>query len=184
MRAQDVIAEVGALFGGGTQIIAGIARVVYSFEPVKHNFAALRENTRNYMNVRPARLAIGNMSGRFNINIYKLQGKVSTGASSLRDATEYWGELTPDSTQKVEVVSLDSLKLDPRPTVLICDCEGSEVEVLEGARETIKNLRLIMIEMHKTESQLRTFFETLPGLFLTTYGIEYPKWFVATRNGL
>ena len=67
---------------------------------------------------------------------------VSMGASFYKEDTQHF-----DGTISVEkdIVTLDSLKLPPQDFIKI-DTQGSEVDIIKGGQNTIKNARFLLIE--------------------------------------
>ncbi|MGI0070162.1 MAG: FkbM family methyltransferase [Nitrosopumilaceae archaeon] len=178
VSSQDVVVEVGTLFGGGTCVLAKLAKQVYSFEPVRYNYWATVQNTKNFDNVKVYNLALGSRSESSKINIYSREGRIAYGGSSFTN----FQRLSIRKKENVKIVALDSLVLELKPSVLVSDCEGSEREVLEGSRNSIPNLRCILIEEHKTLDRLQEFFQSCESEFVTSYGDRYKKWLIAEKR--
>lgn len=129
---------------------------VYAFEPNAANAGILRRNAElNALRINPFECALGSSNGRARIS--------QSGATS---------RITRDEGVEVEMCTLDSFDL-PSLDLLKIDVEGYELEVLQGARETLERAHpTMMVEMHHwigAENEA-TFFEILWGL---DYRFEY-----------
>lgn len=135
----DVVADVGAAYGSWTliSILLGASKV-YAFEPSKHDFFDLCSNLFvNSLTERctPLNVLLGEEN---NITEFYEESHSSTnkkGQVSLRLQT------TLDQVvSNYKITRLDWLKID---------VEGAEIEVLNGARETLKILKpKIFLEVH------------------------------------
>ena len=179
---EDVVIEVGALIGASTRFLSYLSKHVYSFEPNKRNFRLLRSYTKKLENVQVYNVALGNHNGEVYLNIDAKKDYAASSSLSNTAKGKYSGK------QKVRISKLDDFGFPLAPTVLILDCEGAEVDVLRGARNTIPNLKSILVETHllangkntidDVNSQLSTYeqFESK----LVTAGHE--KWIIASNK--
>ncbi|MDH5414411.1 MAG: FkbM family methyltransferase [Flavobacteriaceae bacterium] len=141
--------NVGANVGLYTNLIANNIspkKKVLAFEPTKRAFKMLQNNVKRNHNKEKVVLFNGiaaNKNGDFSINIVK--GKEEY--SSL-------GKLVHPSINKMDFikksvkgVTVDSLvdKYNLRPGIIVLDAEGAELNVLEGAIETLKTYQPIII---------------------------------------
>lgn len=153
VRADDVIIEVGANVGGGTLLLSRLARMVYSFEPLKYSYAMLKLNTRKCQNVKTFNVGLGNEKG-FRV-VYMMDSISTSKVASLKKISGYEYE----HTEKVRLERLDDVTFETRPTGLIMDCEGYEREALEGARKTLPELKKVLIETHILSNGTKTLSE-------------------------
>lgn len=151
----DIIADVGANFGWYTTLFARIVGPkghVHAFEPSPRIFCELQENVElNELSsvVSLNQFALGKQQGYS--TLYTFSG-LPHGHSSLCDL-----DRNDAASCEVEVRTLDDyLRYTgvPRLHLVKCDVEGSEMAVLEGAKEVIgsENPPLWAIEMNDKTS--------------------------------
>jgi len=125
---------------------------VISFEPVLACYNKLEKSaSKNANHIVAERCAIGNTDGQVEINVSD-----DSVFSSILKIKDKHVKLRPKSkivkTEKVNVYQLDSIinKYIPKgetSILLKIDTQGFEKQVLEGAKETIKRLQGIKIEI-------------------------------------
>ncbi len=127
---------------------------VYAFEPVQQHFTCLIENLKKFNNVETFNYAVGNFTGN---SKGSYRTKKNSGSFQLIDE----GYVQPKHKDKIRnleninVIKLDSFNFSKVDLIKI-DVEGWEAEVLEGAVNTIKTHKpVLMIEVlvdnpHKT----------------------------------
>ena len=121
--------------------IVGDEGAVISFEPSLINFNKLNDNVKNIANISILNIGVGSTEGKLFIS----QGSDDIGATSRisETATKYG--------QWVDIMTIDKIVKQNRfPNAIKIDVEGFEVEVIEGAINTLKNkeLKVIGIEVH------------------------------------
>jgi FkbM family methyltransferase len=116
---------------------------IYGFEPVPDTFAALKENVRDYPNIKIFNYGLGEE----NRKAFMVLKEWSIG--------HYVG----DGDVPIEIRTLDSFAL--RADFLKIDTEGYEANILKGAAETIKKYKpaIVMSAYHKAGDK-----ENLPKL--------------------
>lgn len=163
LRPDDYIVEIGAFIGDNTEFLRRKAKRVDSFEPNPKAFECLWYNARNWDNVTVHNVAIGAGPGTMNI----VQDD-NVGASYGVDGGD------------IEVISLDSMQLEQLDFMLV-DCEGYELEVLQGARETlIKHGPTIVMEINEstlarrglTPKDIFNFFDSIKYFYRNIYANE------------
>lgn len=136
LQKNDIALDVGANIGAFTVPMSRLCKTVYAFEPHPDTCALLRENLE--------------VNGCDNV-------KVINAAASDKEGTAFMppvdGMLNPagfsvsekggSEDVAIKTVTIDSLKLE-RLDFLKCDAEGHELQVLKGAKETIKKFRPIL----------------------------------------
>jgi FkbM family methyltransferase len=132
----DTVVEVGAWRGASARMMSYVVKKVYAFEPHPKGFFFLKNIAEK--NVVPINIGISDFEGR---------GKLYSPIL-----------LSPDPRGKITVKRLSSYTFE-KPTVLFCDCEGSELSVLRGAN--LNEFRAVFVETH-TESRGIALKDTLP----------------------
>ena len=134
----DIVIECGGHHGLTAVVMAkwvGNNGHLYSFEPNPDNVAIIQKNIEinesNNVTIIPK--AVGAAEGKILIshsssNSYILKGKEHNGI-------------------EVPVVTLDDF-INLKPTVIKIDVEGFEIEVLKGAKQILKTLPKLVIELH------------------------------------
>lgn len=153
-RPEWVVLEAGAHIGAITVPLAKRVARVFAFEPQRLCFQMLCANLalNGVANVVALPEAIGREDGGVLVPVPKAEGKQNTGGVSLVGVTE--GEA---ALQR----SVDSLGL-PRLDLLKADVEDMELDVLVGARETIRRCRPVLyLESNKDHDPLLTELERL-----------------------
>lgn len=140
----DVVIEIGTRYGTSTKMLSDLCRFVYSFEAERRNFNLTRAAVRRRRNVRVYHAAVGDHAGSVELHLDKV--------GSVGHSIEKVVRVTYEKTETVRMVDLDSIRFEPRPTTLVLDCEGAEIEVLRGARRLIPSLRAILVEPHELRS--------------------------------
>ena len=136
--------DIGANIGHYTKVFSekvGKSGVVIAFEPSKINFDKLIHNISNYSNVEAINIAVGAEETVLILS----QGEDEIGAtSSIISDTNGVGQIT-------NVLPLDKIVVGrPFPNAIKIDVEGFELEVLNGALNTLNDnrLKLLGIEVH------------------------------------
>lgn len=132
----SVVLDIGAQYGDFSILCAKKYEVgmVYSFEPISRNFNVMIENLalNEVSNFRAFNSAVGSKEGEIMID----------GENAMASAFDQ------NPNCKVNLVSIDSMHLKHVDLIKI-DVEGFEMEVLEGARNTItRDLPPLIIEVH------------------------------------
>lgn len=139
----DVIVDVGAHIGSFCVPWAPQVAHIHAFEPFPENYDLLLENIalNNIENITPYEMALSNMYGMANMG-----SKISPlgGGTGNIFCTENCIEVPMNTMDAVIRDQVDFIKLD---------CEGSEIGVLEGARNILSWYHpYIAGEMHGREN--------------------------------
>jgi len=135
-----VVYDVGANIGAYAVAFASTDAEVYCFEPNPLNFELLTKNTSDLKNVHRINAAATNVAGDIMIQTF--------------DPTEpgNYGELLINNAVGVSAaaVRLDDLDI-PAPNLIKIDAEGSELGVIQGAINKIReNLPLLCYEAQES----------------------------------
>ncbi len=140
---------------------------IHAFEPSHTAFNSLLEKLGDIEGVHCHNLGFGKESGKF--KLYSNSPGTVFGSLSKRKL-HHW-QIDFSYNEEVEIWTLDSwlLKKNFRPEVLKMDVEGSELNVLLGASETLKDIRIIQFEFGPCNVDSRTYFQDF--------------WYLFTENG-
>ena len=139
-----VVFDVGANIGDVTLAAARSFpnAHIYSFEPVRATYQMLCENIKNYSDrITPYNFGFFNVSKRLDIHITSFHGASSILDQSLNHKSAH-PHIRETGTESIQVYTLDSFmagKSIDRIDIVKIDVEGTELEVIEGGRETFKN---------------------------------------------
>jgi FkbM family methyltransferase len=156
LPANPIIIEAGAQFGEDTQWMSAFwpQGTIYAFEPSPVSFPSVQDVAANNNNVFAQQLALSNIKGEF---AFYLAG----GASSLLKPTESFNNDYFHSDLEhpiiVPVTTLDEWAYDHNISTIDfmwLDMEGNELNALQGALNSLKNVKLIY-----TEVNLQRFWE-------------------------
>jgi len=145
LEPEDTVIDIGAFVGFFTIKAAMIANKVIAIEPHPKNFDLLQKNVSHFKNVILLKKALGSFEGEVNLHVLP----ATPYGSSMRFNYGY-GHI------KVSVVPLDKIASEigihsPYEKLFIkVDVEGAEIDVLKGARQTIKKpgTRLVVEANH------------------------------------
>ncbi len=122
------------------------------FEPNPALFNSLDERTKSIDNYNCFNLAVGDFNGMAKLNVASNDGQSSSflQPKQLRRSNpeiEYIEEV------QVTIRTLDSiLGASAKYESIVIDVEGYELKVLFGAKETLKNVKYLFIEVHRSET--------------------------------
>lgn len=160
----DIVYDVGACVGQFSLIMSKYAKEVYAFEPATFNFNLLTKNIiYNFKkglidnNIIPLNIALSSKSRLdiFNYNSLR-EGSSSHSLSWARDSVG--NEFAPAFSQKMFSISIDDLIALfnlPVPNHIKIDVDGTEHDIIEGAKKTLRNKKLksIMVELRAAEAK-------------------------------
>ena len=151
----------------------GIPVVFHAFEPGKHTFQILLEQTRGFPNANLNNLGLGKQSGETEL----YYDKIGSGLASLsKRKLDHFG-IKFELTKKVQLTTLDEYcnrqhieKID----LLKLDVEGHELDVLQGGAETFhaNKVQALTFEFGGGNIDSRTYFQDFWYL-LQEYGMRY-----------
>ena len=166
IKNKDLI-DAGAYTGDTSIPIAKFtSKKVYAFEPFEESFEILKKNidSNHIKNIVPVQKSLGNENGE--MTLY-LSGDNVQGITNNPHARKYDKEL------KVEEITLDKFVEENNLDVgyVTVDVEGAEMELLEGAIDTLKSQKPILtISIYH---KVTDFFEIIPWIADLDLGYEF-----------
>src|SRR5829696_5035677 len=166
------VIDVGAHTGEFARMIKGILReaAIFSFEPLKREFASLQQQMQNGAEFTAFNCAVGDRNETVEIHrsSYAQSSSVLPMAQIHKDAFPVSAGHTAET---VEVKRLDDVLRDfeLRPEILIkIDVQGYEDKVIAGAADTIDKAKAIIVEvsfreLYEGQPLFETIFELLSG---------------------
>lgn len=137
-RSGDVFVDIGANLGWHTVCLLvkrSDVRISYAFEPSRLNFDLLKSclSANDVLHrCSPRQVALSDRKGTATLKYFPNLGPMNSSLYSIAD----W----PYETEEVTLDTLDSATeafIAP-PTLIKCDVEGAEMDVLKGAQEVLK----------------------------------------------
>ncbi len=144
---QAVILDIGANIGNHTVYWAleRNAKKIYSFEPLVSTFEILEKN-----------IKLNNLENRvtlFNFGLFNEETNASVAVYNLRNVG--LTSFTPNENGNFKLKKLDEIDIPEKIDLMKVDVEGAEVQMLQGAVETIKrNKPVIVIETYKYKPEV------------------------------
>ncbi len=146
---------------------------IYSFEPLSMTYSILKKNISPNRNMKAFNFALGDFNGQS--NIYRNDYSPS---SSMLELGQKHLESYPDNnkvtSEEISVRKLDDFLADSNISLegnvlLKLDVQGFEDKVLVGAKETLKGVKIIFVEvsfweMYKTQALFEEIFFLLRDL--------------------
>ena len=146
LRSEDLFVDVGANIGSYTVLASKVVGAdSITLEPVPNTFSRLQRNIsiNEISSLVDARCcAVGAANGAI-----KFSSDCDTTNRVVDD--KYKG-----TSVEVPVMSLDEILQTLKPTLIKIDVEGYEPEVMEGAKETLKNDSLLAVLLETVNSEI------------------------------
>ena len=166
IKNKDII-DAGA-FTGDTSIPLSkfTDKNIYAFEPFKESFDLLKKNIEdnNMENIVPINKSLGNINGERTLYISKNNVQGVTSDSNIR---QYDKELKVSEVTVDKFVEENSLNVG----FITIDVEGAEMDLLEGAINTIKNQKpILFISIYHNVSD---YFGIIPWIANLDLGYEF-----------
>lgn len=158
-RRRRTVIDGGAHVGMWSRTFAKLFDRVIAFEPSPDTFECLLYNI-HATNVECRNQALGSKPGKIHMTLDGFEGTLREKNSGARYVA---------NGGDIERVTVDSLGLDDLD-LLKMDIEGSEVEALRGARQTLLRCRPVILFEGKNEWVRRGFKEDAPQRFLRSIG--------------
>ena len=166
IKNKDII-DAGA-FTGDTSLPLSkrTTKNVYAFEPFKDSFEILKKNIsdNNIENIIPVNKSLGNINGERSLF---LSGDNVQGITSDATLRNYDNEIKVQETTIDTFVEENNLEVG----FITIDVEGAEMDLLEGAMNTIKTQKpLLYISMYHKVSD---YFDIIPWVANLDLGYEF-----------
>lgn len=159
--------DVGAHLGVWSFWLARKTQPVWAFEPNPVLASILKRS--QIPNTTVFDFGLGAFDGFAELKVPIIRGLARPGNGTVTDFRIV--EENSVLSSKVSLRKLDGLATDKVAAMKI-DCEGGEVDVIDGAREVIaRDLPLIILEMHHDRTQ--DFERVLEKLPLSEYSVQY-----------
>ena len=176
----DLIIDVGANEGQFSQSMRklGFTGKISSFEPLTDVFKELSEKAEKDNLWQVFNLALGNADEQQEINVSK--NRVSNTDQMMPEHVKQEPESFVVRKQKITVRRLDTIWNQISPgsgnVFLKLDVQGFEKYVLQGAKESLKHIKLIQLEMalvplYKEELLLAEMLQFMEGLGFSLYNL-------------
>ena len=161
IKENEVVIDIGANVGMYTLMsCVGRGAVVYSFEPESSNYNLLQQN----INLNNASEKIQSYcAGVLDYDCYSFlniakDGYVGPGGSGYTVEEKVIFDLSPMDVifkQGINVIKLDTFceKMKIKPDHIKIDVDGLEHRVINGAIETIKNSKTVIVELNTNLKQ-------------------------------
>lgn len=158
-KTRRTVIDGGAHIGTWAKVFAEMFGRVIAFEPSADTFECLRHNVQA-KNVEFRQQAIGRKPGRVRMTLEGFDGTLREKNAGSRYAVE-GGDVERIAIDSLDLADLDLLKMD---------IEGSEVDALHGAKETLKRCRPVVLFENKAEWLRHGYKVKAPQIFLTKLG--------------
>jgi FkbM family methyltransferase len=170
VSAGQTVADVGANVGIYTYAFARTGADVVAFEPQARWASILGHYAKAAGNVRVHRVALGAGAGEARLHVPVSEGASRPGCASLRAVKG------PSTVEVVRMATLDSFQLD-RVGLIKIDVEGAELGVLEGAIDTLRRNRPLLL----VEIEQRHFATPIAEVFARFEELDYAGYFLDDR---
>ena len=141
-----VAIDAGANIGLQSVRLAQKFNQVHSFEPTSINHDCLISNTKNFTNIQLYKLGLGEQEEHAVIKI-PTEAK-NCGAFSIVDFNNYENAVLEEN---IKISTLDKFQLSP--DFIKIDTQGFELFILKGAKNTLKNKPVLLLECEKKQEK-------------------------------
>jgi len=166
LKDRDII-DAGAFTGDTSLPLSKLTNAnVYAFEPFDESYELLNKNIKDndIKNIVPVKKSLGNIEGTRRLY---LAGNNVQGITSDADFRKYDTELKVNETTIDTFVDENNLNVG----FIIVDVEGAELDLLEGAKNTIMTQKPILtISIYH---RLKDFVEIIPCIANLDLGYEF-----------
>jgi FkbM family methyltransferase len=147
------IIHVGGHFGEEISTYKKINREckISIFEPAPLNFRTLVEEALKYKDVTCFNVALGSETGKNNLFVETNNNGQSNSLLKPKIHLQQYPGIVFNNVVEVDVKTMDSYNFDTTYNFISLDVQGFELEVLKGARETLKHVSYIITEVNKSE---------------------------------
>ena len=141
-----VAIDAGANIGLQSVRLAQKFNHVHSFEPTSVNYDCLVNNTKNFSNIQIYKTGLGESESSA---VIKLPiESTNCGAFSIID---FNNDEDSSFTENIKILPLDQFQLSPN--FIKIDTQGFELFILRGAKNTLKNNPVLLLECEKKQEK-------------------------------
>ena len=142
---------------------------VVLFEPLEENYNIILQNVPD--NIIVHNVALGSVPGDYEMFVSSNEKQSSSLLKPKLHLTHHPNVSFPYST-KVKVETLDNYKLQNSYNFINMDVQGYELEVLKGAKETLKHVDYVYCEVNRAEVYENNAFVEEIDSFLSLYDLN------------
>lgn len=178
VKKSESVIDVGSNIGRYTfklSQLVGRNGFVYSFEPVLRNYLILISLIflRNIRNIIPLNLALSNKSSFLSVKPLPTNDKIN----SFKFNTYTASKIKKNYKLNAYAIKLDEFKFKKKISFIKIDCEGSEYNILCGAKKLIKKYKpLLLIELIENNNKIENLLKKI--------GYKKLNLKLNSRNGL
>jgi FkbM family methyltransferase len=188
------IIHVGAHYGEEfKEYLKNNIKIIHGFEPVKKNYEILVENVKKLKGkIKIYPLALGNKN-QSKKKIYLSNNNEAQSSSFLKPLLhlDQHPEITFDLSEIVKLKKLDDFKIKDSNYMSI-DVQGFELEVLKGAKKTLRKIDYIYCEVNTAETykknpfikDIDNYLKKYNFLRVETFFSDYKKFFFLPKKKL
>lgn len=141
-KSFNVALQAGGWLGVIPRLLSNQFKKVYTLEPDYDNFCTLIANCVNNKNITAFNAALSSTSTQM-----EFERTITPGQHRLK-SPDAWPTVKIEDTTEVQTLNIDCLNLKELDFLMI-DTEGHLLEILQGAEETIKKFKpVILAETH------------------------------------
>jgi len=157
LKEDFIIVDAGAADGRSSLKFAHNFKQskIIAFEPVSQMCELFKEKTQHLSNVILIKKALGNSISKVKVNITKNfeSSSILQLNTQYNKNTDFTDELGFQNTETVDLTTLDEELKDHKNIGLIkIDTQGAELMILQGASQTLKKTKIILLEMNNHDS--------------------------------
>jgi FkbM family methyltransferase len=147
------VIHVGAHWGQEYQeyVNRGIKNVMF-FEPMKASYKKLVASLPKIKDIRCYNLALGNQTGEVEMFTETENGGQSSSILEPGTHLKMYPKIKFNGRETVKIDRLDNIPFDRSLyNMMMIDTQGFELEVLKGAKKTLKSIECIYVEVNRDE---------------------------------